>query len=172
MSLLSRDSLRRDAPDLEAAVAAAAAASPNPNLEATAQPSAPANMHRVTGTFADPSHESAFAAQLFRMAYPTHVLLMALVLVYFTWNTLVQPEVRAYWAVLVLCDTVGLVCRVLLHRTGRHDPVRSQWMGSWAWVVLITLGIAVDIINFLVAPAAICLTVLQEKYKRAQSCSS
>ena len=85
-------------------------------------------MHRVTGTFADPSHESAFAAQLFRMAYPTHVLLMALVLVYFTWNTLVQPEVRAYWAVLVLCDTVGLVCRVLLHRTSRHDPVRSQWI--------------------------------------------
>ena len=70
---LLASALRSDAPDLEAE--AAAAASPNPNLEnqRAAQPAAAAaNMHRVTGTFADPSHESAFAAQLFRMAYPTH----------------------------------------------------------------------------------------------------
>ena len=82
-----------------------AATRPNPNLEAAVQPSAVpvANMHRVTGTFADPSHESAFAAQLFHMAYPTHVLLMALTLAYFTWNALVQPEMRAHWAGFVLC---------------------------------------------------------------------
>ena len=99
MSLLSEDDLRSDR-DLEAAAAAAAAAaSPNPNLEAAVQPSAAAaNMHRVTGVFADPSHESAFAAQLFHMAYPTHVLLMALILSYYTWYALVQPELRAYWA--------------------------------------------------------------------------
>ena len=101
MSLLSQDSLRSDEPDLEAA---AAAASPNPNLQVAAQPSAAAaNMHRVTGTFADPSHESAFAAQLFHMAYPAHVLLMALILSHFTWNALVQPEMRAHWAGFVLC---------------------------------------------------------------------
>ena len=35
----------------------AAADSPEPNLETVAQPAAAANMHRVTGTFADPSHE-------------------------------------------------------------------------------------------------------------------
>ena len=142
-----------------------AATRPNPNLEAAVQPSAVpvANMHRVTGTFADPSHESAFAAQLFRMAYPAHVLLMALVLAYFTWNTLVEPEARAFWAILVLCVAIpGLVCRVLLHR--KHDLVRSQWMGSWAWAVLTTLSIAFDMVNFIVAPAATCLTVLQEKY--------
>ena len=94
MSLLSQDSLRSDEPDLEAA-ASTAAASPNPNFEVAVQPLAPANMHRVTGTFADPSHESAFAAQLFHMAYPAHVLLMALILSHFTWSALVEPEVRA-----------------------------------------------------------------------------
>ena len=49
-------------------------------------------MHRVTGTFADPSYESAFAAQLFRMAYPAHVVLLALVLIDYCWSTLVQPD--------------------------------------------------------------------------------
>ena len=157
--LHAADALRSDTPDLEAA--STAAARPNPNLEAAVQPSA--NMHRVTGTFADPSHESAFAAQLFHMAYPTHVLLMALVLSYFTWNALVEPEVRAFWAILVLCVAIpGLVCRVLLHR--KHDLVRSQWMGSWAWAVLNTLGMAFDMVNFIVDPAAICATFLQEKY--------
>ena len=163
MSLLSQDSLRSDEPDLEAAAAAAtaAAASPNPNLEAAVQPSAPANMHRVTGTFADPSHESAFAAQLFHMCYPIHVLLMALILSYHT-CALVASEVPAYWAVLVLSTAAALVCRVLLHRM--HDSVRSQWMGSWAWAALNTLGFGFDIVNFVVSPASACLTVLQEKY--------
>ena len=58
----------------------------------------------------------------------------------------------------------GLVCRVLLHHTGRHDPVRSQWMGSWAWAVLTALNLAVDMVNFTVAPATTCPWVLQVKY--------
>ena len=149
--LLAANALRSDDP-------AAAAASPNANLEA-------ANMYRITGTFADPTHETAFAAQLFRMAYPSHVLLMALVLAVFTWNAVVEPDMRSYWAGLVLCVVApGLTCRVLLHRTGTHDPVRSQWMGSWAWIVLIVLGIAFDMVNFMVAPAATCAAFLQGKY--------
>ena len=156
MSLLAADSLRSDEPDLEAAPAAAAA-SPNPHL------SAPANMHRVTGTFADPSHESAFAAQLFRMAYPTHVLLMALVTAVYTWMALIQPDMRAHWATLVLCVAIpGLVCRVLLHRT--QDPVRSQWMGSWAWMVLTAICFAVHTLGFIMTPAAKCAAFLQAKY--------
>ena len=40
----------------------------------------PANivMHPVTGTFADPMHESAFAAQFCRLAFPCHAFLMVL----------------------------------------------------------------------------------------------
>ena len=109
--LLAADAQRSDDPDLEAP-APAPAASPGPNLE-----TAP-NMHRVTGTFADPSHESAFAAQLFRMAYPAHVVLLAVVLAWSTWNALVQPELRAHWVGFVVCGALpALVCRVLLHRT-------------------------------------------------------
>eukprot|EP00964_Phaeocystis_antarctica_P021559 scaffold11977_cov52-Phaeocystis_antarctica.AAC.2 len=122
-------------------------------------------MHPITGTFTDPAHESAFAAQLFRMAYPTHVLLMALVLADFAWNALMEPDMRPFWAALILGVAVpGLVCRVLLHRTGRHDPVRSQWMGSWVWAVLTALSIAIDIVFFMVAPAATCATFLQGEY--------
>merc|ERR1719272_2459828 len=90
---------------------------------------------------------------------------MALILAVFTWNMLVQPDMRAYFAVLVLCVAApGLACRVLLHRTGTHDPVRSQWMGSWAWIVLIALSFAFDMVNFMVAPAATCASYLQGKY--------
>ena len=157
--LLAADTLRSDDPDLEAA--AAVAASPNANLETAAQP------HRITGSFLDPTHESAFTAQLFRMAYPTHVLLMALVLAVLTWNALVQPYtyMRTYWAVLVVCVAVGLAFRVLLHCTGTHDPVRSQWMGSWAWIVLIALSFTVDMVSYMMlAPAATCAAFLQAKY--------
>lgn len=50
----------------------------DPDLEATLT-SAEGNavkIHSVTGAFADPSHESAFAVQLFRMAYPCHTFLL------------------------------------------------------------------------------------------------
>jgi hypothetical protein len=149
-------------PDLEAA--AAAAASPNPHLETAAQPAAAANMHRVTGRFADPSHEAAFAAQLFRMAYPTHVFLMALVLTYSTWSVLMEPHMRAYLAVSGCALGFGLIGRMLLHRTGRHDPMRSQWMGSWAWIVLTALSNATDVVEIKVAPAAVCESIVQAKY--------
>ena len=131
---------------------------------AAAMANMPRNMHRITGTFADPSHESVFGAQLFRMAYPTHVLLMALNLAYFTWMALVLPAMRTYWDACVLSVAIGLVCRVLLHRTGRHDPVRSQWMGSWAWTVLTVLILATDIVHCIVAPETICLSFLQGQY--------
>jgi len=60
--LLAADAQRSDDPDLELTEAPVpAAASPSPIETAP-------TMQRVTGTFADPLHESAFAAQLFRMA--------------------------------------------------------------------------------------------------------
>ena len=121
--LLAADAQRSDDPDLEAPVPAAAA-SPSPNLET-------ANMQRgvqrVTGTFADPSHEAAFAAQLFRMAYPAHVLLLAAILAVCCWSALVQPDSRRDFVALALVCALPLVGRVLLHRIG--DPVRSQRLG-------------------------------------------
>ena len=50
-----------------------------PDHEAAAG-SSDLTMHAVTGTFAEPAHESAFRAQLFRMTFPLHVLLTVLCL--------------------------------------------------------------------------------------------
>jgi len=169
-ALLLASTLRSDDPDLEApAAAAAAVASPNPNLETTAQPAAAANMHGITGTFADPSHEAAFAAQLFRMAYPAHVLLMALLLTGLSGIAHSNFDARSptLWAVPCCAFGLGLICRVLLHRTGRHDPVRSQWMGSWAWIGLAALLFAADVVNFVVAPAGVCESLVQAIYMNA-----
>ena len=93
--LLAADAQRSDDPDLEAPVPAAAAF-PSPDLE-----TAP-TMQRVTGTFADPLHESVFAAQLFRMAFPAHVVLLIVMLAYYCWSALVQPDARPYWVSVVL----------------------------------------------------------------------
>jgi hypothetical protein len=66
MALLASDAPRSEHdPDLEAAAAIA--------------------MHPVTGAFADPTHESAFAAQFFRLAFPAHAFLIPLNLTVFTW---------------------------------------------------------------------------------------
>ena len=155
--LLAADAQRSDDPDLEAP-APAPAASTGPNLE-----TAP-NMHCVTGTFADPSHESAFAAQLFRMAYPAHVVLLAVILASTTWDALVQPDARRYFGPLLLCGALPLVGRVLLHRTGSRDPVRSQRLGSWVWAVGNVLSFAVDTASFITAPTLSCAVWKDAKY--------
>jgi hypothetical protein len=142
----------------------AAAANPNTNLEAAAQPATAASMCRFTGTFVDPSHEPVFAAQLFRMTYPTYVLLMAFMVTYCAWNVLVVPDIRAFWVVNGSVNGLGLLCRVLLHRNGRHDPVRSQWMGSSAWILLAALYTAAGTVNLMVAPVATCEAFVRTKY--------
>jgi len=70
LALLARPAPRSERdPDLEAATAILA-------------------MNPVTGAFADPSHESAFAAQFFRKAYPAHVVLLTFCLASFTFIAL------------------------------------------------------------------------------------
>ena len=162
--LLAADAKRSDDPDLEAP-APVPAAGPSPNLE-----TAP-NMHCVTGTFADPSHESAFAAQLFRMAYPAHVVLLALVLVDYCWSTLVQPdqwplEEGILWqcAAGILFALPALIGRALLHRTGTRDPVRTQRLGARVWAVLLVLSVALDIVGFITAPTPTCALWKDAKY--------
>ena len=157
--LLAADAQRSDDPDLEAPEAPVPVAVARPSPIETAQ-----NMHCVTGTFADPSHESAFAAQLFRMAYPAHVLLLAAILAEYCWRALEQPEERSYFVTAVLLGALPtLVGRVLLHRTGSRDPVRSQRLGSWVWAVGVVLTCAFDIASFITAPAA-CTAVKDSPY--------
>ena len=49
-------------------------------------------MHHLTGTFADRSHESAYAARIFRMAFPYHAFLLALILAAAVWVVHQAPD--------------------------------------------------------------------------------
>ena len=101
-------------PDLTAAAAAAPV---------------PLAMHPVTGAFADPTHESAFAAQFFRVAFPCHGKI-ALDLSVFTWAMLFsRPEkMRTLWSMVALISAFFMLGRVLIHSI--VDSVRGQRIGS------------------------------------------
>ena len=138
-----------DDPDLEAPVAA----NPNPNEAAPA--ANPIVMHPVTGTFADPTHERAFAAQLFRMAYSFHAFLMTLLLAAYIWIALTLPwEVQKLYVPVALLIALGLIGRVHLHRMA--DSVRGQRLGSWTWAATITFDCVLNIGGFIFAPVATC----------------
>ena len=126
-------------PDLEAAVAKKIA------------------LHPVTGSFADAGHQSAFAALLFRRSYPIHVALLSLLLagsiVYIAVNA--PPEMRASWAMISLCMTLGLVGRVLIHRK-QGSETRGQRMGARAWMALLGMVGALSFIGFVATPAFAC----------------
>ena len=84
----------------------------DPDLEAAAAGLAMPT-HPVTGAFTDPAHESAFAAQYFRLAYPGHFLLMAMATaIIFCTMLVLPPDLRAVWGLLTLCVTLCLVGRV------------------------------------------------------------
>ena len=130
-------------PDLEAAAASTAAAA---NIA----------MHPVTGAFADASHESACAAQLFQMAFPCHAFLMALSLAISIWTSLLAPTglwLLESWGV-AFCITLGLVSRMLVHRM--HDTVRGQRLGSWTWTALVASVVIIDVISYVERLAQAC----------------
>ena len=107
------------------------------NLDHEAGARATIAMHPVTGAFVDPTHESAFAVQLFRSAFPVHILLLAILLMTTFISTLTDSAHMVKATLVVLCGSISLVGRVLIHRM--HDSVRAQRMGSWTWAVLVTV---------------------------------
>ena len=112
-------------------------------------------MNPVTGAFADPSHESAFAAQFFRKAYPVHVVLLTFCLVSFTSIALTWPTaLRIFTGMVALVTALGLLGRALLHRMA--DTVGAQWTGSWTWTATLVLGCVTDIAGCIFARAAAC----------------
>jgi len=113
-------------------------------------------MYRVTGTFSDPSHELAFAAQLFRMAFPCHALLMALTIAVTMWVAVASPPgTRAFWGVFALCTSLGLLGRVLVHCM--HDLVRAQQIGAWIWTFLMALACVCGVTGYYFAAADACV---------------
>ena len=120
-ALLAGDAPRSENdPDLKAASVAAAAS---------------IAMHPVTGAFADPTHELAFAAHFFRLSFGGHVLLMALYIATLMWVTLsTPPEVWPLVGSWAFTTLLGLIGRVLIHQW--DDTARAQRMGSWTWTIL------------------------------------
>ena len=112
-------------------------------------------MHPVTGAFAEPSHESAIAAQFFKRAFHGHVLLMVLAHILFIGMAIVAQDIlRVAWIMITLFMTLGLTGRLLLHRM--HDTARAQRLFSWIWTVLLMQACVVHSGSLLVAPALAC----------------
>ena len=113
-------------------------------------------MHRL-GAFVDPWHESAFAARLYRQAFACHIFLGALLLVgNIIWIALVwaDPDLRTISVLAVVCTTLGLVGRALIHR--EYDSAHGQRIGSWIWTVLMVISYAACLVGNLAAPTAVC----------------
>ena len=137
--LLARDALgSAHDPDLEAAVAVTIA------------------MHPITGAFADPAHESAFAAQFFRLAFRCHAFLMALMLVVTAWSAFRAPFLWTLSRSTLAICIIGLAGRVMVHRI--EDTERGQRMGSSTWTALAVLAMVSDVSDYLAVPAATCRT--------------
>ena len=112
-------------------------------------------MHPVTGAFVNPTHESAFAAQLYRLAFPCHLLLLALPLAVLVVTALpLPPGVKAREAMLALPGIFALVGRVLVHRM--HDKSRAQRMGSWTWTAMAAVPMSTVACRYATSPAAQC----------------
>ena len=150
--LLSQDTTRSDAPESPPAASPIQPTTASIELEELA-PSANLAFHSATGKFAERAHETAFAARLFRLAYPGHVLLMALALALTTWMAaLAPPGLRVALAALAtVCTSFALVGRIILHRMG--DLVRAQRLGSWTWTTVIVLICIADASSFAMPPS-------------------
>ena len=110
----------------------------DPDLTLAPRHDAYPSMHTITGAFANPSLEVAFAAQLFRLAYQGHLLLLGMAIAIFIWMSLVLlPDAGAVWGAIILLTVLSLIGRVLLHRM--PDMARSQQLGSWAWTIKMAL---------------------------------
>ena len=121
----------------------------DPDVEASIE--AAPEMHPLTGTFADPSHEAAFAAQCFRVAFPLHVLLMGLIIavqmVWAGWMVIRDPstyeQTRFLWIGTFTILLLTLIGRVVLHRM--HNLESSQRIGSFFWAATIVLCALADV---------------------------
>ena len=114
-------------------------------------------MHPVTGTFADPAHESAFAVQLFRLAFPIHLLVLALTLAFVVsrMGLVSSSELLALLGMIALLSaSVGLVGLALLHQM--HDWARAQRLGLWTWTILLVAVKVAEMGSYMTAPAAVC----------------
>ena len=121
-----------------------------PDLEAGVTPSA---VHPSTGAFAEPSHETAFAAQLFRTVFPCHVALLALISTILIRAWLSAP-LDLFVSTAALCMTLSLVGRVLTHY--KLNVVRGQRLCACAWTAQAIVWCVISVGVYVRAPRAEC----------------
>ena len=139
--LIARDAARSEYdPDIEAAAAAAAT---------------PIAIHPVTGAFADPTHERAFAAHFFRLCFGAHIVIMVLNISIIAWAASSKDPaawlIAVVWVVLM---SLGLIGRVRIHQW--DDTVRAQRVGARIWTALVVGSIANDVVGLSLATPATC----------------
>ena len=121
-------------------------------------------MHPFTGAFADPSHENAFAAQLFRGGLPFHLLIILMIIAIVMVMALdVVPALRPLWhcRLLAFGATLFMICRVLLHYI--QDAVCGQRLGIWTWTVGFLASVMADSSFSVMDPDSTCAPT-QEQY--------
>lgn len=109
-------------------------------------------MHPVTGSFTmHPNHESACSVQIFRLAFPSHVLLMAgQCVVQGGISSVSPPSTVLFWGLATCVSALSLIGRVLLHLMG--DIQLAQRIGAWCWTILMLQNCALGIVGYLASP--------------------
>ena len=109
-------------------------------------------MHPVTGSFTmHPEHESACSAQIFRLAFASHVFLMAGQCVIQGALALTVPRSSVmFWALASLFSAISLIGRVVLHRM--VDIQLAQRIGAWCWTIVMLKDCALGIVGYLATP--------------------
>ena len=126
-----------------------------------AWPLAESPIHRVTGTFADSDHASAFRSTVFRLMFPLHVVALMLLVcvavsVVLMLNTkdgllLATPMTYLLWTSLLAC---GLGARIVLHLW--KDEVKAQRLGAFAWTTIVAFGCTADCIAYVLSSKPAC----------------
>ena len=121
-------------------------------------------MHPVTGSFAThPKHESACSAQIFRLAFPSHLLLISGLCCLHGWMAaMAAPSVMVYWALAAVCSAFSLVLRVLVHQM--HDVEVAQRIGSWGWTGLMLQDCIFAVIGYAATPYQDACDVSRKNY--------
>ena len=98
-----------------------------------------------------PEHESACSAQIFRLAFASHVFLMAGQCVIQGALALTVPRSSVmFWALASLFSAISLIGRVVLHRM--VDIQLAQRIGAWCWTIVMLQDCALGIVGYLATP--------------------
>ena len=116
------------------------------------QPLVPPAVHPFTGTFAASEHTVAFGSEAFRLAFPLHVVALALLV--FTQG--VSAMSGTVYLFILLLLALGLGARIALHRW--TCPARAQRFGAIAWTISVACGCTSDLIAYCLDPKALCET--------------